>query len=95
MRSQDVFDANRNIDNRFMLCQVVAASARRLQTGSRHYSEVISQSLKLIASQRQHENGAGNAAGSEVLLRDESLKAALSSMNEVATAGLLSNQPLL
>ena len=75
MRSQDVFDANRNIDNRFMLCQVVAASARRLQKASRHYSEGISQSLKLIAGQRQPENKAGKAGG-EVLLPDESLKAA-------------------
>ncbi|PYP82408.1 MAG: hypothetical protein DMG65_26375 [Candidatus Angelobacter sp. Gp1-AA117] len=75
MRSQDVFNANRNIDNRFMLCQVVAVSARRLQIGSRHYSEIISHSLKLVADQRQHENKAGKAASSEVLLPDESLKA--------------------
>ena len=67
MRSQDVFDANRNINNRFMLCRVVAASARRLQIASRHYSEVISQSLKVIASQGQHENNTGKAVVAAVV----------------------------
>lgn len=76
MRSQDVFNAHRNINNRFMLCQVVAASARRLQMASRHYSESISQSLKVIAGQGQHENKAGQPMGSEILLPDQSLKTA-------------------
>jgi len=74
MRSKDVFDANRSISNRFMLCQVVAASTRRLQIGSRHYSEVISQSLRLIAEGEQEK--AGQDGSGDVLLPEEYPKAA-------------------
>jgi len=55
MRSQDVFDAARNISNRFLLCQVVSASVRQLHTTPRHYSETIHESLHLIAGAAQDE----------------------------------------
>ena len=55
MRSQDVFDAARNISNRFLLCQVVSANVRHLHTTPRHYSETIHQSLKLVADSAQDE----------------------------------------
>jgi len=49
MRSEYVFAANREVTNRFLLCRMTSVSARRLQAGSRHISETINQSLKLIA----------------------------------------------
>lgn len=50
MRSEYVFAAAKEIHNRFMLCRVASASARRLQMGSKQPSETINQSLQLIAS---------------------------------------------
>lgn len=49
MRSQYVFAAAKEISNRFLLCRVTAASARRLQIGSKQPSETINKSLNLIA----------------------------------------------
>ena len=49
MRSEYVFAATREVTNRFLLCRMTSISARRLQAGSRHMSETINQSLKLIA----------------------------------------------
>jgi hypothetical protein len=50
MRSEYVFAATREIRNRFLLCRITSVSARRLQAGSKHMSETINQSLRLIAS---------------------------------------------
>jgi DNA-directed RNA polymerase subunit K/omega len=50
MRSQYVFAAAKEISNRFLLCRVTAASARRLQIGSKQPSETINKSLNLIAA---------------------------------------------
>ena len=50
MRSEYVFAATREIGNRFLLCRVAAASARRLHRGSTQPSETINRSLKLIAT---------------------------------------------
>jgi hypothetical protein len=50
MRSEYVFAATREISNRFLLCRIASVSARRLHIGSKHTSETINQSLKLIAT---------------------------------------------
>lgn len=50
MRSEYVFAAVKEINNRFLLCRVAAASARRLHQGATQPSETINKSLKLIAS---------------------------------------------
>ncbi len=52
MRSEYVFAAVKEISNRFMLCQVASASARRLQVQAKQPSETINQSLFLIAEAR-------------------------------------------
>lgn len=64
MRSEYVFAAAKEINNRFLLCRVASVSARRLQMGSKQSSETINQSLQLIAAAqiteqelRQHLNG--------------------------------------
>lgn len=49
MRSEYVFAAAKEISNRFLLCKLTSASARRLQIGSKQPSETINQSLQLIA----------------------------------------------
>jgi hypothetical protein len=49
MRSEYVFAAAREVGNRFLLCRVASASARRLHQGSMQSSETINKSLKLIA----------------------------------------------
>jgi DNA-directed RNA polymerase subunit K/omega len=50
MRSEYVFAAAKEIQNRFLLCRVTSVSARRLQIGSKQAAETINQSLRLIAS---------------------------------------------
>jgi len=50
MRSEYVFAAIKEISNRFLLCRVASASARRLHQGSTQPSETINKSLKLIAT---------------------------------------------
>ncbi|HET6840861.1 MAG TPA: hypothetical protein VFK06_04130 [Candidatus Angelobacter sp.] len=50
MRSEYVFAATKEINNRFLLCRMTSVSARRLQIGSRQPSETINQSLRLIAT---------------------------------------------
>jgi DNA-directed RNA polymerase subunit K/omega len=50
MRSEYVFAAAKEINNRFLLCRVASVSARRLQMGSKQPSETINQSLQLIAA---------------------------------------------
>lgn len=50
MRSEYVFAAAKEIGNRFLLCRVTSASARRLQVGSKQAAETINQSLRLIAA---------------------------------------------
>jgi hypothetical protein len=50
MRSEYVFAAAKEINNRFLLCRVTAGSARRLQIGSKQPSETINTSLQLIAT---------------------------------------------
>jgi hypothetical protein len=50
MRSEYVFAAAREINNRFMLCRVTSVSARRLHIDSTQPSETINKSLKLIAA---------------------------------------------
>jgi hypothetical protein len=50
MRSEYVFAAAKEINNRFLLCRITAGSARRLQIGSKQPSETINKSLQLIAT---------------------------------------------
>lgn len=50
MRSEYVFAAVKGISNRFLLCRVASASARRLHQGAKQPSETINKSLKLIAA---------------------------------------------
>jgi hypothetical protein len=50
MRSEYVFAAAKEIGNRFLLCRVTSASARRLHLDSTQPSETINKSLKLIAT---------------------------------------------
>jgi len=50
MRSEYVFAAVKEISNRFLLCRVASASARRLHQDSKQSSETINKSLKLIAT---------------------------------------------
>lgn len=50
MRSEYVFAAVKEIENRFMLCRVVSVSARRLHVDSTQSSETINKSLHLVAA---------------------------------------------
>lgn len=50
MRSEYVFAAVKEISNRFLLCRVASASARRLHQDSTQPSQTINKSLKLIAT---------------------------------------------
>jgi hypothetical protein len=50
MRSEYVFAAAKEINNRFLLCRVISVSARNLQSGSRGSTESINQSLQLVAA---------------------------------------------
>lgn len=50
MRSEYVFAAVKEISNRFLLCRVASASARRLHQDSKQGSETINKSLRLIAA---------------------------------------------
>ena len=75
MRSQDVFDAARNISNRFLLCQVVSANVRHLHTTPKHYSETIHQSLNLIADSVQDEKLLLGTASAKAVMPDISHKA--------------------
>jgi hypothetical protein len=50
MRSEYVFAAVKEIENRFMLCRVASVSARRLHLDSTRSSETINKSLNLIAA---------------------------------------------
>ena len=50
MRSEYVFAAAKEINNRFLLCRVTSVSARRLQVNSRPAAETINKSLRLIAA---------------------------------------------
>ena len=50
MRSEYVFAAVKEISNRFLLCRVASASARRLHQGSKQGSETINKSLRIIAT---------------------------------------------
>lgn len=57
MRSEYVFAAVKEISNRFLLCRMASASARRLHQGATQPSETINKSLKLIAGEPgQQEN---------------------------------------
>jgi hypothetical protein len=58
MRSEYVFAAAREIGNRFLLCRVTSASARRLHLDSTQPSETINKSLKLIAAAELVEHSA-------------------------------------
>jgi hypothetical protein len=50
MRSEYVFAAVKEIENRFMLCRVASVSTRRLHIDSTRSSETINKSLNLIAA---------------------------------------------
>jgi hypothetical protein len=50
MRSEYVFAAVKEIENRFMLCRVTSVSARRLHLDSTRSSDTINKSLNLIAA---------------------------------------------
>ena len=58
MRSEYVFAAMKEIGNRFLLCRVASASARRLHQGATQPSETINKSLKLIAAGEPEEHDA-------------------------------------
>lgn len=65
MRSEYVFAAVREINNRFMLCRVTSVSARRLHIDSTQPSETINKSLKLIAAGEGAGTSAGTSAGTK------------------------------
>jgi len=50
MRSEYVFAAVKEIENRFMLCRVVSVSAHRLHIDSTRSSDTINKSLNLVAA---------------------------------------------
>ncbi len=50
MRSEYVFAAVKEIDNRFMLCRVASISTRRLHIDSTRSPDTINKSLNLIAA---------------------------------------------
>lgn len=50
MRSEYVFAAMKEIENRFMLCRVASISTRRLHIDSTRSSDTINKSLNLIAA---------------------------------------------
>ena len=50
MRSEYVFAAVKEIGNRFLLCRMASASARRLHQDGTQPSETINRSLKIIAA---------------------------------------------
>lgn len=77
MRSEYVFAAVKEISNRFLLCRVAAASARRLHQDSKQPSETINKSLKLIATVER--GGQENASKSVGLPSEASVPAAGSS----------------
>ena len=56
MRSEYVFAAVKEINNRFLLCRMASASARRLHQGATQPSETINKSLKLIAAAEPEEH---------------------------------------
>jgi DNA-directed RNA polymerase subunit K/omega len=56
MRSKYVFAAVNEVSNRFLLCRMASASARRLHQGSTQPSETINKSLKLIAAAEPEEH---------------------------------------
>lgn len=58
MRSEYVFAAVKEISNRFLLCRVASASARRLHQGTTKPSETINKSLRLIAAAEPEEHEA-------------------------------------
>ena len=49
MRSQDVFAASKQVNNRFLLCRVAAVSSHRLHIAPAHFSESINRALRKIA----------------------------------------------
>jgi hypothetical protein len=49
MRSEYVFAAVKEIENRFMLCRVASVSTRRLHIDSTRPSDTINKSLNMIA----------------------------------------------
>ncbi|HEY6971035.1 MAG TPA: hypothetical protein VJA94_17625 [Candidatus Angelobacter sp.] len=57
MRSEYVFAAVKEINNRFLLCRMTSASARRLHQDGTQSAETINKSLKIIAAgePEQHE----------------------------------------
>jgi DNA-directed RNA polymerase subunit K/omega len=58
MRSEYVFAAAKEVNNRFLLCRITSVSARRLHMDSTQPSETINQSLKLIAASELTEESA-------------------------------------
>lgn len=58
MRSEYVFAAMKEISNRFLLCRMASASARRLHQGATQPCETINKSLKLIAAGESEERDA-------------------------------------
>ena len=64
MRSEYVFAAVKEISNRFLLCRVASASARRLYQQSKQPSETINKSLKLIATAGPEQSEDSSSAAS-------------------------------
>ena len=64
MRSEYVFAAVNEIGNRYLLCRVASASARRLHRDSTQASETINRSLRLIATGEPEESEQGLSSGS-------------------------------
>ena len=75
MRSEYVFAAVKEIGNRFVLCRMASASARRLHQDGTQPSETINKSLKIIAAGETEEH-------ETVLTSDNPQRAA-----QTATAG--------
>lgn len=54
MRSQDVFNAAKQVTNRFLLCRVTSVSSHRFHIAPKHFSESINRALHEIARSTEH-----------------------------------------
>jgi hypothetical protein len=57
MRSELVHTANQRLSNRFLLCRMTSAAAKRIRGSSEAFPVSINQALKRIAALRPEENG--------------------------------------
>ena len=67
MRSDLVHSANKRLNNRFLLCRMTSATARRMQSGSGHFAQIINQALQNIAILPPTETAANGVAAENSL----------------------------